>query len=98
METKEEWINKAMESLDGINRAESDPVIFEKVLHRVQHQNPAVISMYSRKIWKAAALILLLISFNVFTLVYFGKTSGNSQNTAKSVANEYFSYIDSINL
>jgi hypothetical protein len=97
METKEDWINKTMESLDGINRAESDPLLFDKVLKRIQHDNLAVISIRSRLVWRIAALILILITFNVFTLVY-SKTSGNSQNTAKSVANEYFSYIDSINL
>jgi hypothetical protein len=98
MKTKENWINKTIVSLDGIIRAESDPLLVDKVLQRIQHDNPIVISIRSRRIWRVAALILVLISFNVFTLVYFTKTSGNSQNTAKSVANEYFSYLDSINL
>jgi hypothetical protein len=97
METKENWINKTMESLDGVNRAESDPLLFDKALQRIQHGNPTVVSIRSGLVWRIAALILILISFNVFTLVY-SKTSGNSHNTAKSVANEYFSYIDSINL
>jgi hypothetical protein len=97
METKEDWINKTMGTLDGISRAKSDPLLFDKVLQRIQHDNLPVISIRSLLVWKIAALILILISFNVFTLVY-SKTSGNSQNTAKSVANEYFSYIDSINL
>ena len=98
METKEEWINKIMESLDGTKRAESDPLLFDKVLQRIQHDNPTIISIRSRMVLRVAAVILVLVSFNVFTLVYFTKTSGNGENTAKSVANEYFSYIDSINL
>ena len=98
METKENWINKTLESLDDANRAGSDPLLFDKVMQRMQHDSPAVISIRSRMIWRAAALILILISLNVFTMVYFAKTPDNSQNTAKSVANEYFSYIDSINL
>ena len=98
METKEDWINKTMESLDGANRAECDPLLFDKLLERMHHHKPKVISVYSRLACRVAALILILISFNVFTLVYFFGTSGNRQNTAKSVANEYFSYIDSINL
>ena len=98
METKENRINKTLESLDGANRAESDPLLFEKALQRIQHNNPTILSIRSRMIWRAAALILVLISLNVFTMVYFAKTPDKNQNTAKSVANEYFSYIDSINL
>jgi len=98
MEAKEEWINKAMESLDGANRAESDQYLFDKALQRIQNDIPTIISIRSRRIWRLAALILVLISFNVFTLLYFARASGNSQNNVNSVANEYFSYIDSINL
>ena len=98
METKEDWINKTMKTLDDTNRAESDPLLFNKILHRIQNDNPTVVSFHSRIVWRIAALILVLISFNIFTLVYFSKTAGNNQNNAKSVANEYFSYIDSINL
>jgi hypothetical protein len=98
METKENWINKTLESLDDINRAESDPLLFDKVLQRIQHDRPIIISVRSRMIWRVAALILVLISFNVFTMIYFAKVSGIGQNNVKSVANEYFSYIDSINL
>lgn len=98
METKENWINKTLESLDDVSRAESDPLLFDKALQLIQRDKPVIISIRSRMMWRVAALILLLISFNVFTLVYFAKTSGNSQINVKSVANEYFSYIDSINL
>ena len=98
METKEEWITKTMESLEGTDRAESDPLLFDKVLQRIQNDQLKVVSIHKQVIWKAAALILILISFNVFTLVYFSSSSDNSINTVKSVANEYFSYIDSINL
>ena len=98
METKVEWISKTMESLEGMNRAESDPLLFDKVLQRIQNHQPMVVSIHKQVIWKAAAFFLILISFNVFTLVFFSSSSDNSINTVKSVANEYFSYIDSINL
>jgi hypothetical protein len=98
METKENWINNTLESLDGVNRAESDPLLFDKALQRIQRGTPTIISIRSRMFWRVAALILVLISFNVITMVYFAKTSGNNRINVKSVANEYFSYIDSINL
>ena len=49
-------------------------------------------------IWKIAAVILLLISLNVFTMVYYSKSSGSGQSATKTVASEYFSYIDNYNL
>lgn len=97
METNEEKINKTMESLDGMDQAEMDPVIFDRILQRLRDQGPKVISIHKQLIWKAAALILILISINVFTMVFYTR-SGSSGNTVKSVATEYFSYIDSINL
>jgi hypothetical protein len=98
MESKTDWINKTMETLDNTDRAECDPLLFDNVLQRIKLTNPGVVTIRSQTVWRIAALILVLISFNVFTLVYFSKTSGNSQSTAKSVANEYFSYLGSINL
>ena len=98
METKEEWINKTMESLEGMNRAESDPLLFDKVLQRIQNHQPKVFSIHKQMIWKAAALILILISMNVFTLIFFSRSGHHIENNVKSVADEYFYYIDSINL
>jgi hypothetical protein len=98
METKEEWIMKTMESLDGINRAECDPGMTEKLLKQTLYQEPFLIPIRPGMVWRAAALILVLISFNIFTLVWAAGKSDHGQYAVKSVANEYFSYIDSINL
>jgi hypothetical protein len=98
METKEEWINKTMESLEGMHRAESDPLLFDKAFQRIRNRQPKVVSLHKPMIWRVAALILLLVSFNIITLVYFSRSSGEAESPVKSVANEYFSYIDSINL
>ena len=49
-------------------------------------------------VWKIAAIILLLVSLNVFTMVHFSKSTESSSNTTKSVALEYFSYINHYNL
>ena len=98
METKEEWIDKTMESLDGISRAESDTIFYEKLMQRIHQPGPDVFSIRSQVVWRAAALILLLISFNILTFLYFSGKSDTQGSTAKSVAKEYFSYMDSFNL
>lgn len=98
MRTKEEWINETMESLEGIQRAESDPMLAEKALNRIQVHSRDVISFRTPMVLVAAAMILLLISFNIITFIYFPGSTDMHDNTIRSVATEYFSYIDSLNL
>jgi hypothetical protein len=97
MNTKEEWINHTMESLDGAGCAALNPFVREKILQRINTPEPVTDSIKFSIVWKVAAVILLLISLNVFTLVYFSRTSGIGQGTSRSVASEYFSYIDNYN-
>jgi hypothetical protein len=97
METKEEWINKTMESLDGIKVAECDPLLFNNLLEHFHPPKSNVFSIQSKMILRLAAMILIIISFNVFTLVWFTRSQNNNQDYVKSVANEYFSYMGSIN-
>jgi hypothetical protein len=98
MKTKETWIYETMDALDGITRAESDPVLGEKALQRI-HQNQLQITRLQRSlIWKIAACIAVLISINIFSLVYLSRSANGEQDKVKSVASEYFSYIDSYNL
>ena len=98
MNTKEEWISETMESLEDIQPAASDPILAEKVMNRILHQKPVVISLHTPMVLRAAALILLLISFNLITFIYFAKETDTSENNVRSIATEYFSYIDSLNL
>ncbi len=49
-------------------------------------------------VWKIAAVILLLVSLNVFTMTYFNKSTTNQAKSTNPVASEYFSYLNTINL
>ncbi|MEI7492845.1 MAG: hypothetical protein WCK92_15705 [Bacteroidota bacterium] len=105
MNAKEEWIAKTMESLDGAGRATLSQGVKEKILNRMRDagygMQDAGYRMDSVKfslVWKIAAIILLLVSLNVFTMVHFSKSTESSSNTTKSVALEYFSYINHYNL
>jgi hypothetical protein len=51
-----------------------------------------------RMAWKIAAAVLLLISLNVFTLVYLSSSSATGQSASGSIASEYFFFIDRYNL
>ena len=98
MKTKEEWVDKAMGSLDGAGSAELNPFIREMILRGFAEPVKEQSALKPGLAWKIAAIILLLISLNVFTIVYYHKSSAGSNNPVKSVASEYFSYIDHYNL
>ena len=98
MKTKEEWISETMESLEGIQPAAGDPILAEKVMNRIRLGRPVAFSFRAPVVLKAAALILLLISFNLITFIYSAGGTDISENSVKSIATEYFSYIDSLNL
>ncbi len=98
MKTKKEWVDKAMESLNGAGRAELNPFVRERILQGLSEPVTEQATVKPGLVWKIAAVILLLISLNVFTIVYYNRSSGSSSNPARSVASEYFSYIDHYNL
>ena len=98
METKEQWINKTLESLDEAEQAGLNPFVQETILQRVKTPSFIVHSVSYKRIWKLAAVILILISLNVFTLLYFPPSSSTVKNPVKVIAGEYFSYIDIYNL
>jgi len=98
MKTKEEWVDKAMGSLDGAGRAELNPAAKEELLKRMRDTGYGIDPVKPSLVWKIAAVILLLISLNVFTFVYYHTSPAVSNSPASSVASEYFSYISHYNL
>ena len=98
MNAKEQWVNTAMESLDGAGRAVLNPFVKEKILSGLAEPVRKQDTLKFSLVWKIAAVILLLISLNVFTMVYFSRSSGNGTSVSRSLAMEYFSFIDHYNL
>ena len=66
--------------------------------YRIQDTGYRIQDQSFSLLWKFAAVLLLLISLNVFTMVYFNKSSANSVKSTNPVVSEYFSYMDTINL
>ena len=93
MQTNRE-IEKTLDSLDGISRAEGNPFFYDRVMNRINGKEAKVISLTPAILWQAAACFAVLIALNVLVL----SRSGNSQNlsaqeTSNPVAKEYFSYF-----
>jgi len=96
MDSMEDTINKTIESLDGIHRAAGNPFLYEKVMQRINNNLLNTAPANNRIIWRFAALLALLISFNIMSLIYLNNFSNNCQADVASMAHEYFSYMDSI--
>ena len=97
METKEAWINRTMESLEGAGPQACPPDLQAKLMNSipkgrvVRFRSPGIF-------WKAAAGILLLIGLNLVTIFWYQKEEADGAGSAGTAAREYFSYIDSFNL
>ena len=103
MNAKEKFTDDVMGSLDSAGRATLDQSVRESIMKGMQDagcrmRDTGYEIVRVGMIWKIAAVILLLISLNVFTMVYYSKSSGNQAKALKSVTNEYFSYMGTINL
>jgi hypothetical protein len=94
MNTKEEWINKAMASLDNADRASLNPLVKETILQRLRFPQSVRKGVTVRLLLKIAAMILLLVSLNIFTVAHFRKNTEKVKRAAGTIARDYFSYID----
>lgn len=104
MKTKEQWIGETMDSLDGMQRATSDPMLHEKVTTRlgqsVRSSRPgqsdqSAIFPAVNLLLKIAAGLALLISVNVISVVVYSRAVA-AENNLNPVAAGYFSYIKTV--
>lgn len=84
-----------MESLDGIHRAEGDPLLFETISGKLAKPERKTLFMPSVLLLKIAAGLALLITVNVVTLFYYSQSTGTA-TASNPLATEYFSYIKTI--
>jgi hypothetical protein len=97
MNAQEQWISKTLSSLDGAGRAELNPLVREKILEQAMGLRREKRTLTMQTVWKIAAVALVLISLNLFTMVRFHRSVQASQNPVHSMAGEYFSYLSTIN-
>ena len=97
MKTKDSWIDETLNSLDGIGRATADPDIFLKVQSkREQGDNTGLLRQPWS--WSVAAAIALLISLNIFGVLYYKEVRQLSQEVPAALAADYLSYLEPIKL
>jgi hypothetical protein len=92
MTAKDQWIKETMESIEGIQPANANPFLFEKVLNRLQR--PAK-SISFQLAWKAAAIIILLAVINFFTCIRYAE-KGKSTFSNNPFSYEYFNYMNNL--
>lgn len=95
MNTKEQRIGEIMKSLDGMQRAQGDQHLFEKVTARLDHSEPTAPTLTPQLLLKIAAGLALLISLNVISLHYYTRAT-QAETPANPVSTEYFSYFKNI--
>jgi hypothetical protein len=95
MNTREQRIGEIMESLDGMHRAQGDPLLHEKVEARLGKSGRTAFLPATGLLLKIAAGLALLISVNVISVVYYTR-SASAETSSNPVATGYFSYIKTI--
>ncbi len=90
-------VEKTLNSLSGLQKAEANAFLYEKVMSGLQKSEARVIPIAPRIIWQAAACFAALIVVNVFVWTKSADTNETSQTKTENtnpVAQEYFSYIN----
>lgn len=84
---KEQRIDEILNSLDGMQRAEANPFLYQKIKNRLEAPGKAAISPQMG--WRLAVALATVILLNVLTLQHFKK--GESTANAASVINTEYS-------
>jgi hypothetical protein len=90
MERKQQWIDKALNSFDGIQPASAPAGMYGNIMQRLQADRLKLVpdTVTPAMFYRAAAAILLIVSMNVVTCVAFGK-SVSHEKQLQSFAKEY---------
>jgi hypothetical protein len=87
---KEIWIEKTLNSLDGIQRAAPSPGLQARIMQRIRDERFRIVpeTVHPATIYRAAAAILLIVAMNVLTCIAFSKSVTEKKGLA-SFAKEY---------
>jgi hypothetical protein len=87
---KDKWIEKALNSLDGIQPAIAPQNMHGRIMHRIQAERFRIVpeTVNSATIYRIAAGILLIVALNVLTCAAFSKGMTEKKGL-QSFAKEY---------
>lgn len=95
MNTKEQWIQKTMGSMDEIHPAKCTPRLLEQIKENPFKANDPNFPFKPSLVLQIAAGLILLISMNVFSIIFYTRSTDNT-NAGNPLAKEYFSYIKTL--
>lgn len=98
--TKENWIDAALNSLDGIERATPPADLYARILERqnTPRQNALRVRMTPPQRWMVAASIALLLFVNVLTCLKMQQQFAGRANPAGVFATEYFGFLKPVDI
>jgi hypothetical protein len=95
MKDHEKWMNETLGSIDNIQKAEFPYHLKEKILSN-NNSKGRVIYIRPFVKWAAAAIILILLGANFYSIVQFRKSNTISQNQNNVFYQEYFSFLNNL--
>ena len=95
MQKQDKHIEAILNSLDGIEQAEANPFLFEKIQHRMRAVNVINYNYnYKKTVWLTAALSFMLVINGFFLVKNVNNTnsseSGNYKNGIETFSSDYF--------
>ena len=95
MKDREKWINEALDSIDTIQKVEFPSHLKEQILNNNKSKGRIIFIRPIVK-WAAAAIILVLLGANFYSIVHFRKVNSYSQNHGNVFYQEYFSFLNNL--
>lgn len=83
-------IEKAMESMDGIQRAEASPFLYGKILERIRENIPVPVYYTGGVILRFAMAMLLVAALNALTVGILKRPAVDEDSRHQELAREYF--------
>lgn len=74
--SREQWIEKVLDSATGIKRADPGPQVYDQVMNRFRQRKPVPLVVFVR--WVAAAVFL--VALNAGTVYYYAHTTAKRQS------------------
>lgn len=96
MESKEQWIDEVLSSLDGAKHLQASNALQQQIVNKIPKLKPRVFSLLAYQRWVAAACILILLGINIWTLIQYhqGKRTKETATMENPVYKEYFTFLN----
>lgn len=91
-QTKENWVDETLNSLEGVQRPELPAGFMENALRNMNAIDPARMRVSRPGMWRAAAAITLLVTANVVLCLRNQKVVASA---ADQFARESFAFVES---